>query len=553
MRTLAEPAATVTSGLQRLSIRARLLVLVLAILLPAVGFFLWFLDHASDKAREAAYIEVKLVADNLASGLAQSLQGNKDVLQFVATEFRGNSSLAAPNFDPAQLMRMHPELVNIGVRDLQANNLYSYLPHPTPAADAIRFPWVQAGLNSEAVVVGNAFRGPLSGRWVTVLTQPVRGEDGRRHGLAYLSLDLLTLNQRTFQAMPAGVLATVLDPDFRILLRSAEPEQWMGTRLAPALAAIYGDRSEGYQRAPDIAGIPHLWAFVSVPGSGWRVSVGMAEDAVLGPARALIYRGGALGGVLLLLLLGLAWRIAAGISGPVVALEQAAAAIAGGDREVRASGDGPREVAAVAQQFNLMLDTLDRQRVEREALSSHYGTLLKSARDIVLLMDREGRIIEANDAALVAYGYTAEELRAMDVFQLRTAQAQATIAKDYRDAFGPQGVLFETEHRRKDGSSFPVEVSSRAIEIEGRVYRQNFIRDISVRRAAETALRQQLDELRRWQRAMLNREQRVLELKQEVNQLLAQGGQPPRYASALEHAAGPAEPGDRQAAVPGSD
>lgn len=541
------------SGLQRLSIRARLLVLVLATLLPVVGSLFWFLDHEIDEARAAAYSEARLLAENISGSLDQALRDNKELLGFLAAEFRGNPPRRSPAFDPEQFMRMHPDVLNVGVRDLQTNNIYSHRPDPVPPQQALGFQWAQQALRSDAFAVGNAFRGPLSGRWVTVLTHPVHGEDGRRSGFVSLSLDLLTLNQQVFQAVPAGVVVTVLDPDFRILLRSAEPEQWIGTTLAPALAAVYRDRSEGYRSAPDVAGIPHLWAFVSVPGTGWRVSVGMDEEAVLGPARSLIYRGGALGGVLLLLLVGFAWGIAEGISEPVVALEHAAAAIAGGNRQVRAGSSGPREVAAVAQQFNLMLDSLERQRLEREALSSHYGTLLKSARDIILLMDMDGRIVEANDAALAAYGYTSEELRAMDVFGLRTPQAQAEIARDYRDALGPQGVLFETEHRRKDGSSFPVEVSSRAIEVEGRVYRQNFIRDISVRRADEAAVRQQLDELRRWQRAMLDREQRVLELKQEVNRLLAQGGQPPRYASAVEHAAGMAEPGGRQGAGPGSE
>lgn len=46
---------------------------------------------------------------------------------------------------------------------------------------------------------------------------------------------------------------------------------------------------------------------------------------------------------------------------------------------------------------------------------------------------------------------------------------------------------------------------------------------------AQQHLQQQIDELRRWQQVMLNREKRVLELKAEVNALLQQQGLPPRY------------------------
>jgi PAS domain S-box-containing protein len=51
------------------------------------------------------------------------------------------------------------------------------------------------------------------------------------------------------------------------------------------------------------------------------------------------------------------------------------------------------------------------------------------------------------------------------------------------------------------------------------------------RRDAE--LRARIDELGRWQQATLGREGRVLELKREVNALLARLGEPPRYDSAL--------------------
>ena len=54
------------------------------------------------------------------------------------------------------------------------------------------------------------------------------------------------------------------------------------------------------------------------------------------------------------------------------------------------------------------------------------------------------------------------------------------------------------------------------------------------RRKAEDQILDQLNELRRWNEAMLNREERVLDLKREVNQLLVAEGNPVRYASAVD-------------------
>lgn len=55
--------------------------------------------------------------------------------------------------------------------------------------------------------------------------------------------------------------------------------------------------------------------------------------------------------------------------------------------------------------------------------------------------------------------------------------------------------------------------------------------DITERKQAEAQLREQLVELRRWHAVMLGRETRVIELKNEVNQLLVASGQPERYAN----------------------
>lgn len=59
---------------------------------------------------------------------------------------------------------------------------------------------------------------------------------------------------------------------------------------------------------------------------------------------------------------------------------------------------------------------------------------------------------------------------------------------------------------------------------------------VAARLQAETmsaTLVEQVDELRRWQAAMLGREDRIITIKQEVNALLYQLGQPPRYANQL--------------------
>jgi PAS domain S-box-containing protein len=69
---------------------------------------------------------------------------------------------------------------------------------------------------------------------------------------------------------------------------------------------------------------------------------------------------------------------------------------------------------------------------------------------------------------------------------------------------------------------------------DGGVLWHGHIRDITERKQTESLLYEQLDELHRWQQTMLGRENRIISMKQEVNDLLAELGRTPRYASGLD-------------------
>lgn len=122
------------------------------------------------------------------------------------------------------------------------------------------------------------------------------------------------------------------------------------------------------------------------------------------------------------------------------------------------------------------------ENTSREALIA----LLENARDIMLLSDAEGVIVLVNAAAARVYGWSRDELLQMNI---RDLQAPETLEDFDVQRHDPAiGNLHETRHRRRDGTVFPVEVSSSNIEFEGCVYRQSQVRDISERSQAGTAL-----------------------------------------------------------------
>jgi PAS domain S-box-containing protein len=150
-------------------------------------------------------------------------------------------------------------------------------------------------------------------------------------------------------------------------------------------------------------------------------------------------------------------------------------------------------VGAVAVTLALRQISLRRRLLrseQRRASSAHlYERVLVLARDPFLLEDASGQIVDANAAAVATYGYSREELLRLHVIDLRSPETHAVLDQDWQAAASPDGALFETVHVRKDGSTFPVEVSSRAIDVNGVPHHQSFIRDISPRRAAEAQLR----------------------------------------------------------------
>jgi diguanylate cyclase (GGDEF)-like protein/PAS domain S-box-containing protein len=111
--------------------------------------------------------------------------------------------------------------------------------------------------------------------------------------------------------------------------------------------------------------------------------------------------------------------------------------------------------------------------------------------EIILFSDqRTLRILDANDAAARAYGYTRAELRELRVADLRLPGTDAIIARHVSDANAAQGTMFETVHVRKDGTTFPVEVLARTAWVEGDRIIISSIRDVTQRhRAAHHAQR----------------------------------------------------------------
>jgi PAS domain S-box-containing protein len=118
--------------------------------------------------------------------------------------------------------------------------------------------------------------------------------------------------------------------------------------------------------------------------------------------------------------------------------------------------------------------------------------LFEHAADAVYLCAPDGQIVEANEQASRATGYTAGELLRLRLTDLDSALAAKDAVRGTRGRFVPdQPLTLESLHRRKDGALFPVEVTLAPLQAPGGARVLAIVRDITQReRRAEEPARQ---------------------------------------------------------------
>src|ERR1700730_15741637 len=127
-----------------------------------------------------------------------------------------------------------------------------------------------------------------------------------------------------------------------------------------------------------------------------------------------------------------------------------------------------------------------------EALNAQvlrYKTLMETSTDSIYVLNEKGDLQQANAAFLRQRGYTAEEVKGLNVADWDARWTREQLQARLRKLAGSDAV-FETRHRCKDGSIFDVEVSVTSVRIGGEQLFFCVTRDITERKQAEEKLRE---------------------------------------------------------------
>ena len=163
-------------------------------------------------------------------------------------------------------------------------------------------------------------------------------------------------------------------------------------------------------------------------------------------------------------------------------------------------------------------DITESKRAERSL--QLFRMLIDQSKDAIEVVDPETlRFIDINERACLELGYTREEILSMRVLDIDPNVDQSSQARITDELWKSGSAILESRHRRKDGSTFPVEVSIKLVQL-GQTYMVSVARDITERKRAEQALQESQAALARVTRIAALGEL-TASIAHEINQPLA--------------------------------
>ncbi|MCD6282824.1 PAS domain S-box protein [bacterium] len=171
-------------------------------------------------------------------------------------------------------------------------------------------------------------------------------------------------------------------------------------------------------------------------------------------------------------------------------------------------------------------DITERRRGEKALLESRerYMALFEQAAESVVVIDAEtGAIVEFNDRAHEALGYTRSEFRELKIPDIDVVESSEEVVKHLESIVDTGSDVFETRHRTKSGEIRDIQVSCKAVTIGGRYYVQSIWRDITDSKRAKQELEASRQQMRALSMRVLSaQEEERTRISREIHDELAQ-------------------------------
>ena len=360
-----------------MSIRLRLLVLVLSALLPAVVAAGWVVSQTYRNEREILQRGLRDTTRALSLVVDRELTSRADIARVLASARMLDNGAALSEAERAAFVRQaHRALGTLaGWVELNApqGRVLSTRPSSSDRAGAIQSP--EPPLLDMPTVRPLYDDGDGAGPRAAVV-QPVQRDE---RTLLNLSLTILPQELQAIidsQTLPDEAVATILDSRGVVVARHPGGEHFVGVSATPDLLETLTAADEGPFQSASLEGVPTIGYFATSP-QGWTYLTALPRQHLASAVPAAVAKMALGASVLLALAVGGALWVSRGIAMPVVALKRLAARMRSGETvEVLPSGIAEIDEvsAAMADASTALRDArADLERQVSEAVASTRG------------------------------------------------------------------------------------------------------------------------------------------------------------------------------------
>ncbi len=396
-----------------IGLRARLLLLVLAAVIPVFGLIGYTAvaqrQQAALDAEKQAMNLVRLAAREQDQLIASTRQLLMSLAQLPAVKTPGAASC---NGVLADLLKPYPYYTNFGATTPDGRVYCSARPLAQPVNIADRS-YFQRAVQARDFGVGDYQIGRITGIPAINFGYPVKGDGGKVQAVIYAALNLSWLNQlATGIELPTGSTLTVTDSQGTILARYPEPGKWVGKsmRETSLIKTMFDHRGEGTGELNGMDGVTRLYAFAPLhdsPSGNVYISVGIPKAVAFAAANDAFARGMTWLLVVAALALAAAWLGSeVFVLRRVRALASAAQRLAEGDLTARTGlPHGSEELGQLAHNFDDMAHALERVNRALRTLSAGNRALLRIDNETDLLREMCRVAVEVGGYRMAWVGY----------------------------------------------------------------------------------------------------------------------------------------------------
>ncbi len=138
---------------------------------------------------------------------------------------------------------------------------------------------------------------------------------------------------------------------------------------------------------------------------------------------------------------------------------------------------------------NQELEDLVQERTKAYKVSeAWYRSIFDNATDAIIITDPTGKITSVNNKFYETYGFESKSLKDANIESLEPSENKEKIEERIQRILNGETLLYETTHFKKDGEKIFVEISARALDIDGKIHILHFCRDITEKKRIQEQL-----------------------------------------------------------------